>query len=78
MKLKKKKDQSVDALVLLRRGNKIHKTGNMETKCGAETEGKTIQRLPHLGIHPIYSHQPLTLLWIWRSACCREPDMAVS
>ena len=25
----------------------------METKCGAETEGKAIQRLPHLGIHPI-------------------------
>jgi hypothetical protein len=29
----------------------------METKCGAETEGKAIQRLPHLGIHPIYRHQ---------------------
>jgi hypothetical protein len=24
-----------------------------ETKFGAETEGMTIQRLPHLGIHPI-------------------------
>jgi len=23
--------------------------GNMETKCGAEAEGKAIQRLPHLG-----------------------------
>jgi len=22
---------------------------NMETKCGGETEGKAIQRLPHLG-----------------------------
>ena len=43
--------------VLLRRGNKILKGGNMETKCGAETEGKAIQRLPLLGIHPIYSHQ---------------------
>jgi hypothetical protein len=28
---------------------------NMETKCEAETEGKVNQRLPHLGIHPIYS-----------------------
>ena len=28
----------------------------METKYGAETEGKAIQRLPHLGIHPIYSY----------------------
>jgi hypothetical protein len=29
--------------------------GNMGTKCGAETEGKAIQRLFHLGIYPIYS-----------------------
>jgi hypothetical protein len=53
MKLKKKEDQSVGALVLLRRGNKILTEGNAETKCGAETEGKTIQRLLYLGIHPI-------------------------
>ena len=38
--------------------------GNTETKCGAETEGKAIQRLPHLGIHPIYSCQTGTLLWM--------------
>jgi hypothetical protein len=30
--------------------------GDTETECGAETEGMTIQRLPHLGIHPIYNH----------------------
>jgi hypothetical protein len=53
MKLKKKEDQSVDASVLLRRGNKLLKGGNMETKCGAMTEGKAIQRLPHLEIHTI-------------------------
>jgi hypothetical protein len=46
MKLKKKKDQSVDASVLLRRWDKIFTGGNMETKCGAETVGKAIQRLP--------------------------------
>ena len=28
--------------VLLRRGNKILTGGDTETKCGAETEGKTI------------------------------------
>ena len=28
------------------------------TKFGAEAEGKTIQRLPHPGIHPILDHQP--------------------
>jgi len=36
--------------VLLRRVNKILTGGNMESKCGAETERKAIQRLPHLGI----------------------------
>ena len=29
--------------------------------CGAETEGKAIQRLPHLGIYPIYRHQTQTV-----------------
>jgi hypothetical protein len=48
MKLKKKEDQNVDASVLLRRGKKIPKGG--PTKYGAETEGMTIKRLPHLGI----------------------------
>ena len=38
--------------------------GNTGTKCGAETEGKATQRLPHLGIHPIYCHQTQTLLWM--------------
>ena len=32
-----------------------------ETKFRAETEGRTIQRLPHLGIHPINNHQTQTL-----------------
>jgi hypothetical protein len=41
MKLKKK-DQSVDTLVLLRRGNKILTGANTEIKCGAETERKAI------------------------------------
>ena len=69
MKLKKKEDQSVDTLILLRRGNKIPMEGVTETKCGAETEGMTIQRLPHLGIHPINNHQTQTLLQMPTSAC---------
>jgi hypothetical protein len=36
--------------------------GNAGTKCGAETEEKAIQRLPHLGIHPICRHQTQTLI----------------
>jgi len=47
---------NVYASVLFRRGNKILTEGNTGTKSGAETKGKAIQRLPHLGIHPICSH----------------------
>jgi hypothetical protein len=68
MKLKKKDDQSMGTLVLLRRVKKILMEGVTETKYGAETEGKDIQRLTHLG-HPIYSHQTQTLLWMSTSAC---------
>jgi hypothetical protein len=68
MKPKKKEDQSVDASVLLRRGNKILTGGNKETKYGPETEVKAIQRLPHLEIHPIYANQTQTLLLMPRSA----------
>jgi hypothetical protein len=57
MKLKKKGDQSVDTSVLLRRGNKIPMEGVTETKCGTETEGKAIQRLPYLG-DPSHIHSP--------------------
>jgi hypothetical protein len=69
MKLKKKEDQSVDTSIILRRGNKIPMEGVTEMKCKAETEGKTIQRLPHLGIHPINNHQIQTLMWIPTRAC---------
>jgi hypothetical protein len=63
MKLKKKENQNVDASVLLTTRNKILMGGNTETKCRAETERKLIQRLTHLGIHLICSHQTQTLLW---------------
>jgi hypothetical protein len=69
MKLKKKEDQSVGALIFLRSGHKIAMEGVSETKCGTETEGMTIQRLPHLGIHSLYSHQTQTLLWMPASTC---------
>jgi hypothetical protein len=55
-------DQSVDTLILLRREKKISMKRVAETKCEAETEGMTIQRLPHLGIYPIYNHQTQALL----------------
>jgi hypothetical protein len=68
MKLKKKEDQSVDTSILLRMGNKIPMEGATETKFRTETEGMTIQRLPHLGIYPINNHQNQTLLWMPASA----------
>jgi hypothetical protein len=61
MKLKKKENHSVDTLILLRRGNKTPMEGVTVKKCGTETEGMTIQRLPHLEIHPIYNRQNQTL-----------------
>jgi hypothetical protein len=69
MKLKKKDDQSVDTLILLRRGSKIPMEGVTETKFRAETEGRTIQRLPHLGIHPINNHHTQTLLQMSARFC---------
>jgi hypothetical protein len=62
----------------LRRGNKIPMEGVTETKFRAETEGTTIQRLPHLGIHPINNHQTQTLLQMPTRAHWREPGIAVS
>jgi len=69
MKVKKKKDQNVDASVLLNRRNKILTGGNMESKCGTKTEGKVIHRWPQMGIHPIHGHQTQSLLEMPRSAC---------
>jgi hypothetical protein len=69
MKLKKKEDPSIDTSILHRRGNKIPIEGVTETKLGAETEGMTIQRLSHLGIHPIYNHQTQTLFWMPTRVC---------
>ena len=69
MKLKKKEDQSVDTLILLRRENKIPREGVTETKCETETEEIIILRLPHLRIHPINNQQNQTLLWMATRAC---------
>ena len=46
----------MDASVLLRRGKKILTGTSTEIKCGAEIEGKAIQKLLNLKINLIYSH----------------------
>jgi hypothetical protein len=43
--------------------------GVIKTKCGAETQGMTLQTLSNLGTHHINNHQSQTLLWMPRSAC---------
>ena len=53
MKRKKKEDQFVNTSFLLRIGSKIPMDGVIETMFRAEKEKRTIQRLPHLEIHPI-------------------------
>jgi hypothetical protein len=65
----KKEDQSVDTSFLLSMGNKITMEGVTETKVRAKMEGKTIQRLPHSRIHPIYNHQTQTLLHMPERFC---------
>jgi hypothetical protein len=63
-KIKKREDQWVDTSFLLRLENKILMKGVTETRFGAKTKGWIIQRLPHLGIHPIimYFTKSKTLL----------------
>jgi hypothetical protein len=78
MKIKKKEDQSVDTSFLLRRVDKVRMEGATETKFGAEMEGWTIQRLPHLEIHPIIIHQTQTLLHMPPRFCWQDPDITVS
>jgi hypothetical protein len=58
----KNEDQSVDTSFLLRMESKIPMVEVTEKKFGDEMEGRTIQRLPHPGIHPINNHQTQTLL----------------
>jgi hypothetical protein len=68
MKLKKE-DQSVDTSFLLRIESKIPMEGVKETKFRAEREERTIQGLPHPGIHPINNHQTQTLLHLPKRFC---------
>ena len=59
-KIKKKEEKCVGTSLLPKIGNKILTEGL--TKFEAKMKGWTTQRLTHLGIHPIISHQTQTLL----------------
>lgn len=60
-KLRSQQDDSAGKVFAIKLDDLISK-GVTETKFGAETEERTIQRLPHPGIHPIYNYQTQTLL----------------
>ena len=77
-KIKKKEDQHVDTSFLLRIRNKIPMERVTETKFGAKTKGWTIQRLPHLGVHPIICPQTRTLLHMPARFWWKDHDIAVS
>jgi hypothetical protein len=74
----KKEDQHVNTAFLPRIGNKISMEGVAEMKFGAKKKGWTIQRLPHLGVYPIISHQMQTLLHMPTRFCWKGPVIAVS
>jgi hypothetical protein len=59
-------------------GNKIPIEGVTELKFRAKIGGKAIQRLPHLGIHPIYNQQTQTLLHMPERFFWQDPDIALS
>jgi hypothetical protein len=59
-------------------GNKIPMEGITKTKFGAEMEGMTIQRLPHLGIYHLYILQTQTLLHMPERFSRQNPDIAIS
>ena len=62
---------------LPRIGNKISMEGVAEKKFGAKMKRWTIQRLPHLGVHPIISHQMQILLHMPARFCRKDSDIAV-
>ena len=59
-------------------GKTKHPWKELQRQSVGQREGMTIQRLPHLEIHPIYIHQTHTRLWMPTSACWQKPDIAVS
>jgi hypothetical protein len=75
MKTKKKEIYIVDASVLFRRVKKVLTRGNMETKCGAETEGKAI---PYTATKPrsYYGCQQVladrSLIWLSPERFCQS------
>jgi hypothetical protein len=78
MKFTKKEEQSVDTLILLRRGKQNTHGRSYRDKVWSRDWRNDYPEIIHLGIHPIYSNQTQILLWMPRCACWQETDIAVS
>jgi hypothetical protein len=78
-KLKKKDNQSVDASVLLRRGNKMLTGGNMETSKEQRLKERPSKDFPTWGSIPYIVAKPGCYCGCWevlvdRSLICVSPD----
>ena len=62
----------------LERGTKYPWEELQRKKLGAEMEGRTIQSLPHPGIHPLNNQETQTLLHMPERFCWQDPDIAIS
>jgi hypothetical protein len=69
MKLKKKEDQSVDTLFLLKMGNNVPMKGVAETKLGAKTEERPSRDCFTQGFIPCTTTKP-------RHYCIYQQDFA--
>ena len=74
----RKEEQFMDISFLPRIESKVSIEGIAETTFRAKMKGLTIQRLPHLGVHPIISHKMKTLLHMPARFCWKDSDIAVS
>ena len=72
------KYDEMDTWVLCCKGNKTPTEEDTKTKGGTVFEGKTIQKPPHQGIHPMCSYKTQRLLWMPTSAGCPEQDIAIT
>jgi hypothetical protein len=77
MKLKKKENQNVDTLFLLRMKKSIHRRSYRD-KVWSRPWRNDHPDTASLWIHPINNHKPQTLWQIPKRACWQEPDIAVS
>ena len=73
----KEEEQIMNSLAIWRKGMEICTEVDAKTNDWAECEWKTIQSLPHAGMHPICNYKTQEVLWVPTGAGWSEPDGAV-